>query len=66
MNTISRAGIKGDFSGLVSHWHDVFLVHHVTRCGVAAEVDLKNKKALLVTLQRAKSSKENSNKQSPE
>lgn len=54
IDTISRAGVKGDFSGLVSHRHDVFVVHHVTCCGVAAEVNLKNKNSSLFSLQRPK------------
>lgn len=51
---ISRAGIKCDFSGLVSHRHNVFMVHHETCCGVAAEVNLKNKNTHLFTFQRPK------------
>lgn len=41
IQTISGAGIKGDFSGLVIQWHDVLMVHHETCCGVAAEMNLK-------------------------
>lgn len=52
INTISRAGIKGDFPGLVSHRHNVFVVHQVTCCGVAAEVNLENKNTHLSTLRR--------------
>lgn len=51
INTISRAGIQCDFSGLVSHRHNVFVVHHVTCCGVAAEVKLKNKNENIFTPQ---------------
>lgn len=36
------AGIKGDFSGLIGHRHDVFMVHHDTGRGVVAEVNLRN------------------------
>ena len=39
---ISRAGIKVDSSGLISHGHNVFMVHHDACCDVAAEVNLKN------------------------
>lgn len=41
--TINRTGIKGDFSGLVSHRNYVFMVHHKTGCGVAAEENLEDK-----------------------
>lgn len=51
INTFCRAGIKGDFSGLVSHRHNEFVVHHETCCAVAAEVNLKNKNTNLFTLQ---------------
>lgn len=54
INTISGVGIKGDFSGLVSHWHNVFMVHHETCCGVAAEVNLKNKNTHLFICHRPK------------
>lgn len=43
IHTITGAGIKGDFSGLVSQWHNVLMVHHETCCGVAAEMNLKTK-----------------------
>ncbi len=51
INTFCRAGIKGDFSGLVSHRHNVVVVHHETCRGVTAEVNLKNKNTHLLTLQ---------------
>lgn len=50
ITTIHRAWKKGDFSGLVSHRHNVLVVHHETCCGVAAEVNLKNKNTNLFTL----------------
>lgn len=40
---IRRAGKKGDFSGLISHRHDIFMVHHEKCSGMAAEVNLKKK-----------------------
>lgn len=43
IDTISMAGVKGDFSGLISHGHNVFVARHETCCAVAAEMNLTNK-----------------------
>lgn len=48
IHTISGAGIKGDFSGLVSQWHDVLMVHHETCCSVAAEMNLKEQEITFI------------------
>lgn len=47
VNTINRTGIQGDFSDLVTHRNNVFMVHHETCCTVAAEVNLENRQDIV-------------------